>query len=157
MMSHPDSPTFDWSLWLQWVLVSTLGWVVGRALVGEVGVGVAVGALQWIVLRPLIRGAAWWILASGVGWATGWAMVVAGLPPERSVMAGAVLGAAIGTAQWLVLRRQLHRTGWWIVISTLSWAVGLTGIPGPSLVGGVVGAATGLALERLLRHPRPET
>jgi hypothetical protein len=59
----------------------------------------------------------------------------------------------MGTLQWLYLRRHFHRAGWWIVISTLGWTIGLAGIMGQLLVGAAVGAVTGIALELLLRYP----
>ena len=63
----------------------------------------------------------------------------------------------MGTAQWLILRRWVHQAGWWIVVSTLGWAAGLSGFVGPFLVGAVVGAVTGIAMELLVRYPRLET
>jgi len=77
---------------------------------------------------------------------------------------GALGGAVVGILQWLVLRRQVSRAGWWVLASTvglgLSMAVAgafldmeLVGL----LVGGaVLGAVTGGALVWLLRQPVPE-
>ena len=36
---------------------------------------------------------------------------------------GAVLGASLGVMQWLVLRRQLSRSGWWILAGSVGGAV----------------------------------
>jgi hypothetical protein len=151
-----QTPAFDWVLWLKWTLLSTLGWVVGWALTGEmvIAVGAVVGMMQWIVLRPLVHQAGWWIVASGVGWAAGYAVTTIAFSAESIVLPGAVIGAALGTMQWLVLQRLVYRAVWWIVISSLSWAIGP--ILGAPLVGAVVGAVTGLGLELLLRHPRPK-
>lgn len=150
------TPSFDWILWLKWILVSTLGWVAGLVLPAEVviAIGTVMGFMQWIVLRSLMGEAGWWILATAVGWAVG-QMVVNIVPLVGTVVVqGAVLGAVTGTMQWFVLRRWVYRAAWWIVMSTLGWAVGP--VLGTSLVGAVVGAVTGFALELLLRHARLE-
>jgi hypothetical protein len=54
-----------------------------------------------------------------------------------------------------MLRWQVHRAWWWIVLSTLGWTVGLTGTLGSSWADAVAGATTGIALEFLLRVRRP--
>jgi len=66
-----------------------------------------------------------------------------------------VLGAGSGIAQWLFLRRRLHWAGWWIIISALAWTTGLTVFSGVLLSGAMVGAMTGIALDLLLRYPKP--
>ena len=84
--------------------------------------------------RP--RAAGWrvwllWMLASTVGWVVGGVMfvpvvVLAGTALDVLVgwaVAGAVGGAVVGVWQWLVLREQSVRAGWWIVASTAGWAV----------------------------------
>ena len=80
-------------------MVSTLGWVLGGGLIGEIGIGAVTGILQWIVLRRQVRQAGWWVLASTAGWAGGWAVVIAMIPPEVGVLAGAVVGATMGAMQ----------------------------------------------------------
>jgi len=150
------SESFNWTLWVKWILVTTLGWAGGLALGVEFVVGVVVGSLQWLVVRPLIRQDGWWIPASGAGWAGGVALVTLLLRPANPVVGPALIGAGIGVAQWLVLRWQFQRAWWWIVVSTLGWAVGLMGVFGAPLAGAAAGAVTGVALEFLLRHPRSE-
>jgi len=148
--------SFNWTLWLKWILVSTLGWALGLALRVEFAVGAAVGVLQWLVLRPLVRRDGWWIPASAIGWAGSAALVTFLLRPENPFVAPAIIGAGIGVAQWLVLRWQVQRAWWWIVLSTLGWAVGLMGVFGAPLAGAAAGAVTGVGLELLLRYPRRE-
>ena len=147
--------SFDWVFWLKWVLVSTLGWVVGLLLPRSVSItiGALVGIAQWVVLRPLFPQAGWWILASAVGWAASYGLLSMVLPVGDVFLYGAVIGVTTGAAQWFVLRRWCFRAGWWVAISTLGWAVGP--VLGTSLTGAVVGATTGLALELLRRHARP--
>ncbi len=145
------TPPFDWVLWIKWVLATTMGWIVGWAI-SEFAVGLAVGLAQWVILRKQIEHSAWWILASGVGWAAGRGLVAVIIPSQSSILISAILGAALGLAQWLVLRHSVIQSWWWIIVSALGWIVGLTGFLGATLIGSVVGAVTGLALEPLLRY-----
>ena len=146
--------------------------------------GASMGTAQWLVLRRHIPGAGWWVLASTVGLAVGFAVALAvseavgltvGLTggshfssePVALVLFGAVAGASMGTAQWLVLRRQVSQTGWWVLASivgvALSVAVFFTvtagveeaaGVAGGgALSGAVYGAITGGVLVWLLRQP----
>lgn len=157
--SRGRTPEFDWSLWVSWILVTTLGWATGWALSGyltEFVIGLAVGGTQWVVLRNRIEGAKWWILASALGWVAGRGLVAVAFTPEDLVLVGGALGAFLGMGQWLVLRRQAARSWWWIILSGLSSAVGMTGFLGEPLVGSIVGAATGLALEPMLRYSSRE-
>jgi hypothetical protein len=74
-----------------------------------------------------------------------------------------VLVGSIGTAQWWVMRRQVRRSGWWILTTAGAWAIGLavfTGVSSPlwqpgqpawelvliGMLGGVLMAATVAAL-----------
>lgn len=137
-------------------MVTTLGWVLGGILLPELAMvtaGVLIGILQWVVLRQHVRQAGWWILASALGWAAGWGIVIILIPSELGILTQPILGAAMGATQWLFLRRQLYQAGWWIPVSTLGWTIGLTGLTGELLVGAVVGAVTGITLELLLRYP----
>jgi hypothetical protein len=151
-MSDQAQASFDWSLWVQWVMATSLGWIVGAAL-GELSTGVALGGLQWLVLRPHIRSAGWWGLVTAAGWAVAWLPATAVLPPDLGILSGALIGAALGTLQWLILRDQVHQAAWWILVSTLAWTIGLSGLMGTLMVGVVAGAVTGIALELLLRYP----
>ena len=155
-MDDQKQALFDWTLWFQWVLVTTVGWVLGWMLgtdVALVAAGPVIGMLQWVVLRQRIRQAGWWILATTLGWAAGWALVIGAISPEVEVMTGTALGALTGTFQWFVLQRQLRQAGWWVVTSALGWTAGLALLTGPLLVGAVAGAVTGITLELLLRYP----
>jgi len=88
---------------------------------------------------------------------------------------GAVLLGSIGTAQWLVLRHQVHGSGIWIATTAGAWTAGLLvftavttplwqpgqsiaqitaiGVLGGLLMAGTVAALTGWALVRLLHKP----
>jgi hypothetical protein len=92
-----------------------VGWVLG------VAVGwIALGVLQWLVLREQVAGAGWWVLASTLGlivavpvvgfvsWATGAPVdsAVGGL--VRWLAFGAAYGAITGAALLWLLRRRLE-------------------------------------------------
>jgi hypothetical protein len=136
-------------------MVTALGWVLGGVLLPDfalASVGFVSGIMQWVVLRQYMRQAGWWILASALGWTAGWGIVITLIPPQLGILTEPVLGAALGTTQWLFLRRHFYQAGWWIPVSALGWTIGLTGLTGELLVGAVVGAVTGIALELLLRY-----
>jgi len=183
-----------------------VGLAVGKAVGGAVA-GAVTGVAQWLLLRRQVRRAGWWILASAAGWAVGGAVgdavfravgdavfrAVVGavgsavrfavLLAVGDAVVGAVAGAVAGVAQWLLLRRQVRRAGWWILASAAGWAVGwavglamgnavglamgnavawaVSGAVSGAVIGAVSGAVsgiiTGAALVWLLRQPRPET
>lgn len=152
----------DWSIWIKWVLATTIGWAVGLIFGGEIGVGLIIGVAQWLVIRRYFSQAGWWVLASAVGWIAGWALISSGsiVPPGgglvNTMMAGVVFGLAMGIAQWIVLRRWVKLASVWILLSVPGWTIGLFGILGTILVGVVVGAITGFAFDFLLRFPRDD-
>lgn len=159
-----------YSVWLQWVLVTIVGfllslyWVeVGeradiRAVEGAVG-GVLIGLAQWLVLRQQFSQAWWWVLASSVSWgliggsglgALGWVAPTVMHIPIRvvyGIVNGALMGAFIGVGQWLVIRTQFKRAWRWILISTVSWALGLAL---GWTIGGVLRRVTGLFLGEVI-------
>ena len=129
-----------------------LAMVVGSALlcsIGDVGpagkstiVGLRAGAVggaiggwfsgltQWVILRREVKRANGWILLSTVAWAIGWAVVwavVIGWPVEWSTnlsfVASIVGGGVVGLGQWVVLRRDVKRAGWWVLATVASWSV----------------------------------
>ncbi len=164
MVDSSSEPRFtiDWTLWVQWVLATTGGWILGLVLGGEIGIGAFVGITQWLVLRRYFSGAGWWVLASGAAWIAGWSLVTSGLivPPGagliNTMIAGAVFGLSIGVAQWFVLRRWVKLASVWILLSVPGWTLGIVGVLGSILVGAVVGAITGFAFDFLLRFPRDD-
>ena len=74
-----------------------LGWIVGVSIFGTV-----VGVLQWLVLRGQVPRAAWWVLASTVGWVVGMPLGDLNGPPGL----GAAYGAITGTALVWLLRQK---------------------------------------------------
>jgi len=144
-------PVVNWAVLNKQNFIAGFAWELGGVVIdvlfGAV-LGTVIGTLQWLVLRGKISKAAWWVLASAVGWALfgNWGV--------NSVVGMTVRGAAVGALQWLVLRGKISKAGWWILASavgfaavgTWAWAVGW----------GLGGIITGSTLVWLLRQPRPE-
>jgi hypothetical protein len=150
------------------------------------GLAVCVAALaiaQGLILRPYLEGAGWWGLALGV---TLWlgsslteliALINIDLLTAGFVADALLAGVACGVLQWLILRRQAPRAGWWVLAWSLGWVVLFVvsvpvAVAASALVGGAfdstanlaigyaaggaaMGAATGAVLVWLLRHPAP--
>ena len=142
--------------------------------------GSATGLLQWLVLRQRVSGAGLWMAASfGGGIAAGLvgvavgvlaglgAGVVLGLSAaiEVGTDAGGVavavsFGTVVGVLQWLVIQRQVPRSYWWVLASSVGWVLGgLTagvteGVAGWAVLGAVYGAVTGCVLLGLLAWRR---
>lgn len=187
-----DDETFvawdlGWAFWIQWVLANAVGWSLSplaqQAVIEasgtsrvQIAMGIAIGTMlgfaQWFIFLPQpYKTGLWWVLVSvagwGIGWPLGWALgwrVFGGL--GFSVVYG-VIGAAGGIAagfgQWLVLRNQIQRAGWWMVVSAVGWSAALalmfTFARGFiwMVTGGLAGALTGGPLIWLLRQPIDES
>ena len=171
-----DSPlAAGWGFWLCWVLAGTVGWGVGGPVgvaigssrdiivAGYVGVavgGIMVGVLQWLVLRRQIASAGWWVLASIVAVAAvGVVVFVVGVVDTDVgwVLGAGLTGTVLGLLQWLVLRRQVARAGWWVLAGTVAWIVGgpVGGFVGWAALGAVYGVITATMLLWLLRQRPP--
>ena len=174
----------DWLRALWWFLASTIGFglvgvllhfpsgfppnnganlVIGNAVFGAIlGAvsGIVVGSLQWLALRGRLSRASQWIgttvLGLGVIHAVG-----DGLPDPIAIpTVQAIGGIVLGIMQWLLLRREFSRAGWWVLASIAGWliglslglaiadAIGLMGLAWTPTVGitqhGVVGVVTGI-------------
>ncbi len=134
----------DWFVWLQWALASGLGGAVGFALADAVLnafsealykamaeivifglLGAAMGTLQWLVLRRHLSQAGWWAAASAAGGTLVgiWGASYGGKVKVNLVIIYGLVGIILGALQWLVLRRRISRSGWWMVGSMLGWAL----------------------------------
>jgi hypothetical protein len=152
--------SFDWALAFFWIMATTLGWFLGELIPGGLSFAVAgllIGVFQSLVLQGRIGGTWRWMVSTFSSWTLAYFIFFFWLPREMDILDGAILGLAVGIAQWLILRRELRWAGWWIIFSVMGWVTGLTLLPGALLTGTMAGALTGLALEILLRHPRPGT
>jgi hypothetical protein len=168
-----------------------VAWVVYKAIPGAVLWGI-LGTAQWMALRKHIHRPGGWVLASVLGGAVGGAAgedvheAVVGIVdnPIWKAWSGAgmvvieavrqaVLWGIVGTGQWMVLRKRVHRCGWWVLASVVGGVVAGAGIGAAwalteasakvairaaagAVTGIVAGLITGSALARLLRHSRLE-
>jgi len=120
-------------------------WAISGALAG-MGVGVA----QWLALRRHLRHFWLWpiltTLGASLGNVLGWMVgdtlgwTIAGSPENVWAVTGLALGAAVGGAQWLVLRGQVKRAGMWVGMTMAGkgagnlLAVGIGATSGPPSV-----------------------
>ena len=189
------SQQVGWWFWFQWVLANSVAGVVGLFFGGLVGYwvdyiigsfgfavfgtvfGAVVGSLQWWVLRKRLSQARWWILAtvlaSAILFPTAEVMwnalndVVSNTVIQEVVILS-VMGLVIGSAQWLVLRKQLSQSHWWILANILGIAATFFAIFYSSrfeqisiwdlilwlgISGIIYGGITGFTLVWLLRQP----
>ena len=153
-----------------WALVILVALLIGQA-------GSVAAVFQWLILRPYVSRGIHWVPASAAG-------ALLGLQIRGSLIASNLVylileGALLATVQWLVLRRQVVRAGWWIPTSALGWLIGaLVIFPGwtlwdgvhdklneemarilfhvipPALAGLACGVVTGIALFLLLKRSR---
>lgn len=133
----------DWKLLLQWTLSCLLGFSSGIGLslaveksIGEIIssilFGLIVGLAQWFVLRKRFEVSGWWILATALGTALGFAatnLVHKALlgfrePVVPGILGLTSLGILLGLFQWWSLRRNFHKAGWWVLLSGAAWFMG---------------------------------
>jgi len=136
------------------------GLLVLFGTIASTSIWASVGIAQWLVLRwRQVPRASLWVLATAVGGAVG-GLVSGVVTPGATGIGGDVLGASVGVAQWLVLRRwQVPRAGWWVLTITVSLAAHQLLPSGPvttafNLAG--YGAITGGVMVWLLRQHATE-
>lgn len=93
--------------------------------------GTAFGVAQWLVLRRRAGVGVAWVPLTALSWSAFWALNIAGVFGEgeglwgkvaEGLAHGLILGASVGAAQWLALRKSVDGAGRWIVINALCWA-----------------------------------
>lgn len=95
-------------------------------IVGVVtAVGLVSGFGQWLLLRPHLPGAGWWLPLTVAGWLAGGALLfvaVSVLDGQLLIPATVLLlpAAGVGVAQWLLLRRLLPGSGWWLPVTLVA-------------------------------------
>jgi hypothetical protein len=139
-----------WRFWVLWILLTNLGFFVGilaeQLALGSISLVIAVPLAaffqSWVLNRHIVIFIPW-ILVTAIGWWVGLGIAALVLsiinmpemhPILRFVIIGAIAGLVVGIPQWLALRGQVKKIGWWwILVSAAGWAVmapGLiTGIP----------------------------
>jgi hypothetical protein len=175
-----------------------MAWQAG-GFIGLFVIGAVTGFAQWLVFRRHFKRVGWWwILVTALGWAIGYStswgifeatgIIGVGIDfyeyDEMLRMIGLVIsGGVAGFAQWLLLRQEVPKAGWWIVGNLVGWIGSIAAI---LILGGDVsfglvfgefeygrvaailpytvmpsdllpGLLTGAVLVWLLRHPRPQT
>jgi hypothetical protein len=140
---------------------STALLLMALSLVSLLVMGLAVGALQWLVLRWHLPGISRWAIFTGLGFALG------------TFAFWVFMGLGVGLTQWLLLRRDLNKTHWWLAVNAIAWPAGyllggtggaalgsalgsgiVGGLIGSVLIGAIIGALTGGVLVWLLRENR---
>ncbi len=141
-ITDPARPV-PWRVMSWWMLATVLGFTLGLAALVRIEqgpalvdwggwrsalrgllFGVIAASSQWFVLRRLIPAAGTWILASALGSAAGFALISGNGPPEATFpLATAAVGAVVGLFQWAVLRQQVARAGWWVLVTVTSAAL----------------------------------
>ena len=160
------SLTFDWALLYFWLIATTVGWVLGCLVLPAIAVvtaGVGAGVMQSFLMLRRILGTWRRILVTAVGWLAGLAIVIPVVRPRIGFPSGAVMVATTGTAQWFLLRHYFRLAGWWIPVSILAWATGLSiaptagsnALPRPVLSGVLPAVVAGITLGLLLNFPKP--
>jgi hypothetical protein len=117
--------------------VSTIGWFamdsgeITQAIGTLFGLAITTSVTQWWLLRPFLPSAQRWIPVTMAGWLVGGLVIAAevtisnslGLPTMLAFALGAVsIGAIIGGAQMLFLRRIMPNAGWWLAINVLAFS-----------------------------------
>lgn len=173
-----------WFLW--WVFVNFLSFAVGIGLsqvivnvTGEIVsfavFGAIVGLAQWMMLRKHISLTGWWVLFSALSASVGLILVnfAQGAMPwgdYHPILAILFCGLVIGIIQALILKNHLPKTGFWVLVSVISWLLG--GVVGflldlqlfsffliivnYSLIGMITGIATGIFLIFNSKNIKPD-
>ena len=134
-------------LWLMWVVTTGIGSLVGYyvgalalsfflwpdipPLVGwpilELIVGAAAGAtlgtLQWLILRPRVKGQRW-ILVTALGAAVALTASTPLNAASTPILYGVLLGVSLGIFQGLVVSHQRVLSLLWLLVSIIAWTIG---------------------------------
>jgi hypothetical protein len=127
-------------LWILWLLVSifgvTVGLTIGINLMGDdwtfrpffVLFGLVIGGLligfgQWVLLRTRINQSWKWIPTYAIGLPLG--IFIGFLARNNLIIMCTAAGFFVGLFQWIALDRKKESPFRWIVVSVLSWGIGL--------------------------------
>ncbi|MDJ1183113.1 hypothetical protein [Roseofilum casamattae] len=64
-----------------------------------------------------------WTLYTLIGFVLSLLLIEVGERPDIGIIEGLIGGTIIGIVQWIVLQPYLKGAWWWIIISSLSWAI----------------------------------
>jgi hypothetical protein len=111
------------------VTVATVGPLTSpvAGALGGLLAGAVVGGAQWLALRGLGVGRAWWLAtaaATSLGTALGVALTGAGTSTGELALRGLVTGAVVGLGQAIAVRRPALPALAWTVTSSAAWGIG---------------------------------
>jgi len=131
--------------WITWVLISVVGLSIGLAiglnLMGAdwtyrpffILIGFAIGGLltgvgQWLLLRRRVKATGKWILATLLGLPLGFFIGFwVSMFWLNSFTIATVAGTFTGALQWFSMHKTLKGSIKWVLVSALSWGLGVTG------------------------------
>ena len=120
-----------WRFWLQWVLASMLGFGVGAAMAGFIPNSITSMTCMQSSSDSLIDRLT---------------NFPCNLQTLVLLLMVVILGLAGGFMQWLVLRRRIAGTGWWVPASTLSLPAAPVIANGAMILGGGISVAAPILL-----------
>jgi len=145
-----------WFLFAEWVAYTVAGYVLGfvvgfllgHVLLGNVMVGMAIGAgvglMQWILVRRYVPSSSFWILDCATGMTVALTVytvvsVLYDFPFDLGVPRGAAgwavafaaAGTFAGVLQFRILRRTIPRSVAWVPASAVAWAASVAGMAIP--------------------------
>ncbi len=113
--------------------------------------GAVLGAGQGFIMMPYLDRSELWIGLTALGYAAGF--IVPALLKLDPLLRYVSIGLALGLLQWLILRRYVEASSWWIVVNFACWlTVGMFD-EGALLYSPV----SGLVMIWLLNHPKQST
>ena len=181
------------SLLAGWTFASSVGWAAGLAagiwltLVAAdlswlnedrfvvyailISLGLTLGTAQWIVLRRYLPQPGRWITATLIGHLLCLILIIGvnlarlgGVDIGANVLLLGLVGTAIGTCQWWILRQHYRQTGLWVPASAVGFLCFMWLIVDPThslgelvvrgtIIGALTAAVPGAVLAWLVRRP----
>ena len=127
--------------------------------------GGLIGIMQWLVLRKQVTNSGFWFLTSAIAMFVGNAAndvapLFFHLPPLPNLfLLWFLFGCVSGILQWIILQKQVHYSGVWVLINILAGGAAGILLPDLGIIGGSIGWAmtgmfTGGALFMLLQKTK---
>ncbi len=130
-----------WSLWINWVVATTVGFLINDGTQSFISNGsmlaflyilvldgLIIALFQWLfVWRYLIPNANRWIFVSTIGWGVGW--LLGNLSGTALLVSLFIHGTFFGIIQWAFFIRKLYSKSFlWVIINAigLPFAYGLS-------------------------------
>ena len=149
-MSSKQNALGAWSLLAGWTFANLIGWAAGLAVgvmftlvatklpwLNEdrvfayatlISLGLITGAAQWIVMRRYLPKAIRWVTATLIGYLLCLVIILGGNLARLGgagvwddVLLLSLLGTAIGTSQWWILRQHYRKAGLWVLATAIGF------------------------------------